>query len=193
MADKKKKNANEMIKSAKEFAITPRPSKTYVETSMSPKVVQQKGPKPRPKRSQNKKTISGQFLNLLKGMVDDASETSPITMEKGGKVVNQKGPKPRPTSGMMNEMMGRMIDPNTEISDEEAARLLRMARMAKRGKNYAEGGEVNRDLGGFILDSYLGGVRQKDLRPQKIGSPPAKKSSSGATMPGRGGKFKGTK
>jgi hypothetical protein len=114
-------------------------------------------------------------------------------MEKGGKVVNQKGPKPRPKSGMMNEDMGRMIDPNTEISDEEAARLLRMARMAKRGKNYAEGGEVNRDLGGFILDSYLGGVRQKDLRPQKIGSPPAKKSSSGATMPGRGGKFKGTK
>lgn len=106
------------------------------------------------------------------------------------KVVNQKGPKPRPTSGMMNEMMGRMIDPNTEISDEEAARLLRMAKEAVK---FEDGGEVNRDLGGFILDSYLGGVRQKDLRPQKIGSPPAKKSSSGATMPGRGGKFKGTK
>ena len=133
------------------------------------------------------------------------------------KVVNQKGPKPRPKSGMMNEMMGRMVDSNTEISDADAARLLRMAikatsgigkttgrtisdsdaaeisRMSKRVKNFEDGGEVNRDLGGFILDSYLGGVRQKDLRPQKIGSPPAKKSSSGATMPGRGGKFKGTK
>ena len=65
-------------------------------------------------------------------------------MEEGGKVVNQKGPKPRPasgikspkprpTSGMMNEMMGRMIDdPGKTISDEDAARLLRMARMAKR-------------------------------------------------------------
>jgi hypothetical protein len=133
------------------------------------------------------------------------------------KKVNQVGPKPRPKSGMMNEMMGRMIDdPGRSISDADAAELMRMARRAagktisdsdaakisrmskdvlagRRVKNFQGGGEVNPDLGGFILDSYLGGVRQKDLRPQKIGSPPAKKSSSGATMPGRGGKFKGTK
>jgi hypothetical protein len=184
------------------------------------KVVNQKGPKPRPKNlkaarfgSDAKKvgrvlkktaqagiSIPTDIISSLVGkeptaMIKAAKalEAEVPKMEKGGKVVNQKGPRPRPRSGMMNEDMGRMIDPNTEISDEEAARLLRMARMAKRGKNYAEGGEVNRDLGGFILDSYLGGVRQKDLKPQKIGSPPAKKSSSGATMPGRGGKFKGTK
>ena len=46
--------------------------------------VNQKGPKSRPKRKQDKKTLSGQFLNLIKGMIDDASDTSPITMKKGG-------------------------------------------------------------------------------------------------------------
>ena len=44
--------------------------------------VNQKGPKSRPKRKQDKKTLSGQFLNLIKGMIDDASDTSPITMKK---------------------------------------------------------------------------------------------------------------
>jgi len=151
-------------------------------------------------------------------------------MEKGGSVgpkprpknapkkVKQVGPKPRPTSGMMNEMMGRMIDdPGKTISDADAAELLKMAikatsgigkttgrtmsdsdaaeisRMSKRVKNFEDGGEVNRDLGGFILDSYLGGVRQKDLRPKKVGGYSPTRKNTGAVMPGRGGKFKGTK
>ena len=106
------------------------------------------------------------------------------------KKVKQVGPKPRPKPGMMNEMMGRMVDPTKTISDADVAELIKMSKEAVK---FEDGGEVNRDLGGFILDSYLGGVRQKDLRPKKTGGYSPTRKNTGAVMPGRGGKFKGTK
>ena len=106
------------------------------------------------------------------------------------KKVKQVGPKPRPKPGMMNEMMGRMVDPTKTISDADVAELIKMSKEAVK---FEEGGDVNRDLGGFILDSYLGGVRQKDLRPKKTGGYSPTRKNTGAVMPCRGGKFKGTK
>ena len=39
------------------------------------------------------------------------------------KKVKQVGPKPRPKPGMMNEMMGRMVDPTKTISDADRQRV----------------------------------------------------------------------